>query len=556
MGTSRDRFGLVSPMVIAGARFRGRNRGNPTPPQVRAPHPNAAGRPAPKLPVASHASLDSEQLLHPLDYQQNRKPPAPALPTQQHISFGGICGIKEQEVPGTNRPLRPDRASDDCYDEATQARPTPPKRKMPPKRKRPPGQEELPVRPRPSSSPSGDEEPQSDSDPADSQPPFFNVSFSTHRVSPLFVGEQALSSRRLDTIARRLRDTLVGDVVRGVQVGLEGDDTSLGRAGSLEGVTIRWFDGAALAGYPQGAEAKRRTGRLQRRGLCFEMRYENALCTALLLPRSLGSHKDDNGSVIQGPFQSQDSLGMPETFNEPDEDASPQFVHLPLLLTRMPTQLKAFVIDFICSTFDCRIGALSLGTRSIVTAWERWIEDVGSPSRGPLAKELVLTLGFHLPLPDATDAPGAEAVDGQRPGLRSVDVIIPAEDIGRFVRSDGTGAADDAESEQPWQTDPRKRSKLSGGSAEEGWMWMQPAGDEADSPELPFTRAIASYLKSHLALDLFHPSVQITRIACGGFALAENRLKVFGLSLKDDDQTEAVTAVQRLLSGLVDVAAA
>lgn len=82
--------------------------------------------------------------------------------------------------------------------------------------------------------------------PEDVLPPFFNTTFSTHRVSPLYVGRQELTTQRLDQLAHRLRDTLVGDVVRGIQIGLESTDTPAGQVGSLRSVKIRWFHAQRL----------------------------------------------------------------------------------------------------------------------------------------------------------------------------------------------------------------------------------------------------------------------------------------------------------------------
>jgi hypothetical protein len=369
-------------------------------------------------------------------------------------------------------------------------------------------------------------------------PQFFNVSFTAHRVSSLFIGDEALSSTRLATIAQRLRDTLVGDVVRGVQVGLESADAGFGRAGSLEKVTVRWFDADAMLGDEDSTTPKRE-------GLCFEMRYENTLCTALLLPRA-GERPRDKNNIIDGPFGADDAFSVPTTFDPPSADGpdDPRFLELPLLLTRMPTQLRSFVLDFICRTFDCRVAQLGLGTRSLTSAWERWVEDAGLPTRGPLAKDLVITIGFHLP--SSEDEPGDEPA---KMGLRTIDVIIPADDAGRFLRSD-LGADNRLAEKQGWEDDDRVRSRLSGGGDEEGWAWLRGENGE-DAAELPFTRALAFYLDKHMALNLFHPSVRIVRIACGGFVLAENRLKVFAVA-SSDEELAATGAVKRLVAGLAE----
>ncbi|KAH6683497.1 kinetochore complex Sim4 subunit Fta1-domain-containing protein [Plectosphaerella plurivora] len=404
---------------------------------------------------------------------------------------------------------------------------------MPPKRKRPANAPDAQARSAPSRSSPADVHMQDDAEPP---PQFFNASFTAHRVSSLFIGDELLTTTRLATIAQRLRDTLVGDVVRGVQVGLEGADAGLGRAGSLELVTVRWFDAEAMLG-------DENTNTPRREGLSFEMRYENTLCTALLLPRLVERSRNKN-NILDGPFGTDDAFSVPSTFETPrpngPDDA--RFLELPLLLTRMPTQLRSFVLDFICRTFDCRVAHLGLGTRSLTTTWERWVQDAGLPTRGPLAKDLVLTIGFHMPSPE--EEPSDESA---KMGLRIIDVIIPPDDAERFLREDWDGNTTE---KQDWEDNARLRSNLSGGGDEEGWAWLRGQDGEED-PELPFTRALAFYLDKHLALNLFHPSVRIVRIACGGFVLAENRVKVFATA-SGDEELVATGAVKRLVAGLVD----
>ncbi|KAM0284032.1 hypothetical protein ACHAQH_002227 [Verticillium albo-atrum] len=404
----------------------------------------------------------------------------------------------------------------------------------------------------------------------DPPPPFFNTSFSTHRASPLYVGNGPLSPARLNELALRLRDTLVGDVVRGVQVGLEGSDTSLGRAGSLERVVIRWFEVGALLG--QEPESIRRpvsrdlssdalfgsgAGATRKRGLCIEMRYENALCTAVMLPVLEGK-----GRASKDAFQPRNGAAIPgwlgiDADTEVDKE---QFIHLPLLLLRMPTPMKAFVTAFLARTFDCRISPLRLGTKTLVGAWERWIEQAGLPSQGPLAKDLVLTLGFYTPPPTESAATSEESTQAAESlGIKSIDIIIPPADLGRFAQV-GESRAIGAKRKRPsqsWDNDPRKRSKLAGGSSEEGWGWRDSAEQGDGVAKQPFIEATADYFDKHLAIDLFHPSVRIAKIACGGFALSENRIKVFSLGSGGHESAglTASRAVWSLISGLVDRAA-
>ncbi|KAI6314071.1 hypothetical protein MCOR34_005079 [Pyricularia oryzae] len=295
--------------------------------------------------------------------------------------------------------------------------------------------------------------------------PLYNTTFHTYRVSPLHIGNEPLTTARLSRLSHGLRDALVGDVVRGVQVRLPAEDASDDqRYGSLVLVTMMWvevFDG--------------------NNGLLLTLQYEAAECHALLLPGEEGV----------------DPLSM----------ASAQ---LPLLLIRMPPALRLAVIEFLESEFDCRISRLALRGSNLVEAWENWADQIGLQSSSPsamLSKDLVLTLGFRLPA----------ATEKSVIGLKSIDVIVPASDLRQFV---GEG---------------RKQVQRT-------------------NQERPFTAALKSYLQAHIALDMDHPAVLLTKVACGGFVISEGRLKLFEPPVPDNEISEArskeTEAVDQLLQKL------
>ncbi|KAI1405005.1 kinetochore complex Sim4 subunit Fta1-domain-containing protein [Hypoxylon fuscum] len=401
--------------------------------------------------------------------------------------------------------------------------------------------------------------PSADSYHDEAEPPrFFNTTFTTYRVSPLYVGKQALTAARLQILSRRLRDALVGDVVRGVQVGLvEGDAAALGRTGALEAVQWRWVDSTRILGRDQRGSVElgshddeddvgnKKNGKGPR-VLCIELRYENARFTAILMP-VLDKSQDLLDPTYQPSWtwQQRDSGGL-------DPSA---FVHLPLLLFRMPAPLKSLLVDFLSTTFDCRVSPLALGTRTLVGSWEAWLSD----SRHAQSKDTLFTLGFHIePLEPKPNRPGEDddirgggsEVQGQKPepsqlGLKTIDIAIPAAEVHRFLHLGGTildepqtkkrkaGAATALSDEQQ----SRRRRKLAGGKDEEGWAWRgqsphdrngeREAEEETEMVDQPFTEALAAYVWHHLGLDMFHPGVRVLRVACDGFALSEGRLKVF-----------------------------
>lgn len=451
---------------------------------------------------------------------------------------------------------------------------------------------------------SPDRQSQADSDASSSvfEPlAFYNTTFSTHRVSPLYIGKQPLNARRLEPLAHRLREILVGDVVRGVEVGLgrgDADDALMGRSGSLEAVEMRWarmtsvldLDGTGTA---DQSKKRRRGGDKEadwqdtvaelreRNALYIALHYEAASFTALLLP-SISTDSDTDAASLPtatAAFSINDSASQAQPSADPDH-----FLSMPLLLMRMPAPLKAVISDFLATTFDCRVSPLRLGTRSLIQGWESWIESAGLPSRGPLAKDVVLNLGFYLPPPDqdndnlptppVSDQDDASGnFDNTSLGLKAIDIIIPATEFRKFVDAAESMVRTTSQSDKHkwgWETDIRKRRKLAGRQYEEGWEWMAPKLQDLTTPssrdpnpqlEQPFIDALGRYLSHHLGLNLFHPSVRVTKIACGGFVMSEGRLKIFAPADLGEAGNDTIAsgpgqrgAVWRLLGDLVDKA--
>ncbi|KAH8168618.1 kinetochore complex sim4 subunit fta1 domain-containing protein [Sarocladium implicatum] len=367
----------------------------------------------------------------------------------------------------------------------------------------------------------------------DDVPPFFNTTFSTHRVSPLYKGPRELDVARLDELASRLRDTLVGDVVRGVQIGLESTQTAVGQVGPLRQIKIRWFQATdvlgdaapdqpardARKGKKRAAKTRKERDISTEKGLWIHIKHENAAYNALLLPagqRSLAS-------------------GWATNTDDNDEQANDDhFVRLPLLLLRMPQPLKIVISEWLTSTFDCRVSKVALGTRTLVNIWEAWIQEMGILSKGP---DFVVTLAFSLPAhlrkeekegsdsEDELNQDDTEVVIAE-PGLKSIDITINPQDLRRFVRAGEDLRPLKGQKKQSWETDPRERRVLAGPNADDGWAWRTPT----TANEHPFTEALGRYLDHHLALDMFHPGVRVVQISCGGFVLAQNRLKLVKLA--------------------------
>ena len=432
-----------------------------------------------------------------------------------------------------------------------------------------------------------DEDDDDDDDDAAGQPPlpFYNTTFSAHRVSPLYLGSEPLTTSRLQLLSQRLRDRLVGDVVRGVEVGRAaaegGDDSSIvGRAGALEMVDIHWVGVADVLGISREdleslgddgdtANWHRAAAQLpDKKALHISLRYETASCTALMLPPLLGEG-GERSDVGKTRF-SVGGVGADEMDWERSVDPA-HFLALPLLLLRMPAPLKTIIGEFLSTTFDCRASPMRLGTRTLVRSWEAWIGSAGLPSRGPLAKDVVLNLGFYVLQPDKpSPAPGqsledaAATADQQQPlGIKSIEIIIPAAELNKFVAAGKRLAKTlnnqtSASAGWGWEDDHKKRRKLAGRLYEEGWEWRRTSAADAGGvpDEQPFTEALACYLKEHAGLNLFHPGVRVVKIGCGGFAMSETRLKLFAPTGSGEPDGEGLSllgqqgAVLELLGGL------
>jgi hypothetical protein len=393
-----------------------------------------------------------------------------------------------------------------------------------------------------------------------------NTLFTAHRVSPLHLGPEPLTPERLELLSRRLRDLLVGDTVRGVHLGLDGGvstDAALhNQAGALERVEFAWVGVRELLrdGGGEGSDDRRDEAAEQSSAatgpsaLRLELRYENSggsPYAAFLLPE-LAADRSDGANVVtsanpllsrkKGDSQSQQweahpMVPAPSVATTQDEADTSRFVQLPLLLLRLPAPLRAVVTEFLAQTFDARVSALSFDSATLIGTFEQWVAESGTAG----SRDVAVTLGFYASqvLRGATPTNGMPQQrtkdsgiersgteedhttgmdERQSLGLKTIDVVIPAEEVSSFVR------AGRLEKNRP------------------GRRRVQPL---EPSPQ-PFTNALAAYLDRHLALDMKHPAVSILRIACDGFVLSEGRVKIL-----EGGDGRAHKAVWSLLGRLV-----
>ncbi|KAJ9223235.1 hypothetical protein DTO169C6_4495 [Paecilomyces variotii] len=330
-----------------------------------------------------------------------------------------------------------------------------------------------------------------------------NTSWSVHRLSPLHHGKEFPTlldnATALQTYADRLKETLTGDVLRGVQVGVSaaaaGYDDALLKAGPLQQCAWRvmptWShfreEDESLLDDPENTQPS--VPPENAFGILMILEYENIVYKAALLAGPDGYHDDRKGST-----------------------------YLPVLLTRLPNSLRQTLISFLATNFDTYCTVLRLPSSFLCTALETYIS-VLSPTRSrsrpsssdsileEVLKETQLTLSFSSHV---------------APNLRTLDLNLPRATVSTFV-AEGL----------------KNVKKVKSGP----------------SQQRPFLSSLCAYIDKHLAMKLSlddqsaekGPSdyVKLTKVACGAFVLgAEGRMKLVAdhgypdSRMEDDDPEE------------------
>jgi hypothetical protein len=294
--------------------------------------------------------------------------------------------------------------------------------------------------------------------------PLYNTTFTLHRVSPLHTGTtNPLDNTTLQQHARRFRDILAGDVLRGVRVGLGPEDDVLARVGALKSVTWQVLEDEDLWNMDEETRMDTTMGLAAGKGILVQVSYEMMLYRAILL----------------GPDQ---QCGQDESMVDVGQEG---FQHFPLLLTRMPGSLRETFTDFLATTFDARVAILRLSGPYLATTFEKYIFDCcmgedgeevdlveSSRNLRKVVKDVQVLIGFDFPTTSS---------------LQTIEFHIGQEDIPRLVQT----------------------------------------GKRIENMESPFMNALSIFVKTHLALDIKHEGVRVLRIACGAFVLGvEGRIKL------------------------------
>ncbi|KAF7903499.1 uncharacterized protein EAF01_006548 [Botrytis porri] len=324
------------------------------------------------------------------------------------------------------------------------------------------------------------------------QYPLYNTTFTLYRASPLYIGDKPLDNSTLQVHARRFRDILAGDVLRGVRVGLGSEDDTLARVGALQTVVWRVFKVEsewAVEDTTGEALDESVSESINNRGILVEVNYEKAKYSAILLRTTSEDDMDD--SIMD------------------DSRGKSGFLRLPLILTRMPLSLREIFIQYVCRIYDTRVSALKLEGKHLMDFFEKYTsnsinsdgtteERQGSIQK--IIKEVQISVGFDIPSGSAA--------------LKTIEIHVSREDLPRMLAR----------------------------------------GNKLTKDESPFMAALKAYVKAHLALDLGHEKVKIVKIACGSFVLGEGRLKLTQPSIGDNEDDRQYRATRQLLNRLVDIA--
>ena len=324
--------------------------------------------------------------------------------------------------------------------------------------------------------------------------PLYNRTYNLYRLSPLHCHDTPLLvDASLRTHAKRLKEQLKGDSVRGVQVDFAAaDDTA--KLGPLDECTWEligdedaWIDRHRQSMDPDASQLSSVSQFTpeRARGLEVSLEYEKQSYNALLL-RDPGVTSSQKG-----------------------------FTSLPLLLVKMPGPIRDIFLNYLRTTFDAHVAPLKLPSPFITSSLETYFKHLAARYSTQSIQDIIRQLHIQLAFPNTTTI------------LKHVEITVAGGDISGFV----------------------ERGRLL-----------------KDTHDKPFTAALAAYLRQHLALDISHPKVQISRITCNSFHLSTERLKLVApdpladTSFSDEggasqDASASELAVQELYTSLVREAA-
>jgi hypothetical protein len=309
--------------------------------------------------------------------------------------------------------------------------------------------------------------------------PFYNKTYGLYRLSPLHHGDAPLlDTRACRTHAKRLKEQLKGDNVRGVQVDFaSAEDTA--RLGPLEdcswevlGDEDAWIDRYRHLIDSDVPPQPTQVPAAHARGIEVSLEYDTQSYNALLL-------------------------------RDPAVTTSPHgFTSLPLLLVKMPGPIRDVFLNYLRTAFDAHVAPLKLPPTFIISSVETYFRRLSAPTSTQSIQDVIRQLNVQLAFPSTTAL------------LKHIDITIAGADVPGFVT--------------------RGKSLK-------------------DGRDRPFTAALTAYLAKHLALDLSHPRVHVSRISCASFHIGIERLKLSAPDILPDTSSDEGAASQDASAGQLAV---
>lgn len=228
--------------------------------------------------------------------------------------------------------------------------------------------------------------------------PLYNRTYNLYRLSPLHHGETPLlDDKSLRIHAKRLKEQLKGDNVRGVQVDFATAE-DIAKLGPLEecswetvGDEDAWIDRYRQSVDPDASQLSAALSPDRARGIEISLEYEKQSYNALLL-------------------------------RDPGVTSSPDgFTSLPLLLVKMPGPIREIFLNYIRTAFDAHVAPLRLPSRFITSSLETYLRHLSSTTSTQTIQNVIRQLHIQLAFPTATTI------------LKHVEISIAGSDVPGFV---------------------------------------------------------------------------------------------------------------------------
>ncbi|KAF2122270.1 kinetochore complex Sim4 subunit Fta1-domain-containing protein [Lophiotrema nucula] len=229
--------------------------------------------------------------------------------------------------------------------------------------------------------------------------PLYHQTYRLYRVSPLHHGDASLlNERALRTHAKRLKEQLKGDNVRGVEIDLAAAEGALANLGTLElcdwelvGDEDAWIDRYN----PEASQVSSVLTPERARGVEVTLDYDQAHTYSAMLLR------------------------------DPEATKSPEgFTSLPLLMVKMPAPVREIFLNYLRTSFDAHVAPLRLAPTFLTNTLETYFKHLTAAGSTQSIRDQIRQLQIQLAFP-STPSPSL---------LRHIDINISSADVATFLK--------------------------------------------------------------------------------------------------------------------------